>query len=88
MIYSSIFSCPFFLASSSSGTPIILMLGHFTLSQGSEVVLISFNSIFIFSSLLHLLPPLYLPPHLSYLLSQLFCYSAIGSLQSAFDLSY
>ena len=34
----------------------------------SEVVLISFNS---FSSLLHLFPPFYLPPHLSYLLSQL-----------------
>ena len=34
----------------------------------SEVVLISFNSFFLFSSLLHLFPPFYLPPHLSYLL--------------------
>ena len=39
----------------------------------SEVVLISFNSFFIFSSLLHLFPPFYLPPHLSCLLPQLFC---------------
>ena len=71
-IYSSIFLCPFFLASSSSGTPIILMLGHFTLSQGSEVVLISFNSILIFSSLLHLFMSFYLPPHVSSLLPRLF----------------
>ena len=35
----------------------------------SEVVLVSFNS---FSSLLHLFPPSYLPPHLAYLLPQLF----------------
>ena len=34
----------------------------------SEVVLISFNYFFLFSSLLHLFPPFYLPPHLSYLL--------------------
>ena len=38
----------------------------------SEVFLISFNSFFFFSSLLHLFPPFYLPPHLSYLLPQLF----------------
>ena len=31
----------------------------------SEVVLISFNSFFLFSSLLQLLPPFYLSPHLS-----------------------
>ena len=37
----------------------------------SEVVLISFN-FFLFSSLLHLFPPFYLPSHLSYLLPQLF----------------
>ena len=35
-------------------------------SEVSEVVLI------LFSSLLHLFPPLYLPPHLSFLLPQLF----------------
>ena len=39
----------------------------------SEVVLGSFNSFFIFSSLLHLFSPFYLPYHLSYLLPQLFC---------------
>ena len=33
-VISSIFSCPFFL-SSSSGTPMIRMLGHLTLSQRS-----------------------------------------------------
>ena len=38
----------------------------------SEEVLISFNSFFLFSSLLHLFPPFYLPSHLSYLLPQLF----------------
>ena len=38
----------------------------------SEVVLISFNSFFLFSSLLHLFPSFYLPPHLTYLLPQLF----------------
>ena len=38
----------------------------------SEVVLISFNSFLLFSSLLHLFLPFYLPPHLSYLLPQLF----------------
>ena len=38
----------------------------------SEVVLISFNYFFLFSSLLRLFPPFYLPPHLSSLLPQLF----------------
>ena len=38
----------------------------------SEVVFISFNSFFLFSSLLHLFLPVYLPPHLSYLLLKLF----------------
>jgi len=38
----------------------------------SEVVLISFNSAFLFSSLLYLFPPFYLSPHLSFLLPQLF----------------
>ena len=37
-----------------------------------EVVLISFHSFFLFSSLLHLFPPFYLLPHLSYVLSPLF----------------
>ena len=64
IISSSIFSWPFFL-SSYSETPMIRMLGRLTLSQRS---LISFNSSFFFPSLLHLFPPFYLPPHLSYLL--------------------
>ena len=38
----------------------------------SEVVLISFNSFFLFSSLLPLFLPVYLLPHLSYLLPPLF----------------
>ena len=50
-----------------------------------EVVLISFNSFFFFSSLLHLFPPLYL-----FLTYPIFCisYSTVGSLQSVFDLCY
>ena len=46
IISSSIFSCPFFL-SSSSGTPMIRMLGHLTLSQRS-LRLSSFNYFFFF----------------------------------------
>ena len=38
----------------------------------SEVVLISFDTFFLFSSLLHLFLPFYLPHHLSYFLLQLF----------------
>ena len=49
----------------------------------SELGLISFNSFFFFSSLLHLFPPLYL-----FLTYPIFCisYSTVGSLQSVFDL--
>ena len=69
----SIFSWPFFL-SSSSGTPMIRILGHLTLSHWSlrlsSFLLILF---FFFSSLLHLFLPFYLLLHLSYLLPQLFC---------------
>ena len=72
IISASIFSWPFFL-SSSSGTPMIQMLRHLTLFQRSlrlySFILILF---FLFSSLLHLFPPFYLPPHLSSLLPQLF----------------
>ena len=50
IISSSIYSCHFFL--SSSGTPMIRMLGHWTLSQRS-LRLPSFLFI-LFSSLLHL----------------------------------
>ena len=47
-IFSSIFSCPFFL-SSSSGTPMIQMLGHLTFSQRS-LKLSSFLSFFLSDS--------------------------------------
>ena len=82
IISSSIFLWPFFL-SSSSGTPMIQMLGRLTLSQRS--LRLSSFLLILFASLLHLFPPSYLPPHLSYLLPQLFY---CCSLQSAFDLSY
>ena len=82
IISSSIFSWPFFL-SSTSGTPMIQMLGCLTLSQRS--LRLSSFLLILFSSLLHLFPPFYLPPHLSNLLPQ---YSTVGSLQSVFDLSY
>jgi len=78
----SIFSWSFFL-SSYSGTPMIRMLGCFTLSQRS-LKLSSFLLI-LFSFLLHLFPPFYLLPHLAYLLP-LFFYC--GSLQSVFDLIF
>ena len=71
IIFSSIFSWPFFL-SSSSGTPMIQMLGQLTLSQRS-LRLSSFLFI-LFSSLLHLFLPFYRLPHLSYLLPPLFIY--------------
>ena len=69
IISSNIFSWPFFL-SSSSGTPMIRMLWHLTLSQRS--LKLSSLILILFSSLLHLFPPFYLLPHLSYLLHQLF----------------
>ena len=68
-ISSSIFSRTFFL-SSSSGTPMIQMLGHLTLSQRS--LRLSSFLLILFSSLFHLFPPFYLPPHLASLLPQLF----------------
>jgi len=63
IISSSIYSCHFFL--SSSGTPMIRMLGHWTLSQRS-LRLSSFLFI-LFSSLLHLFTgsQIYLPGILS-----------------------
>ena len=59
-IISSIFSWPFFL--SSSGTPMIQMLGHLILSWRS-LRLSSFLLIFLFSSLIHLFLPFYLLFH-------------------------
>ena len=50
----------------------------------SEAVLISFYSfcLFVFSTLLHLFLPFYLPAHLSFLLP----HSIVGSFQSVFNL--
>ena len=67
----SIFSWPFFL-SSSSGTPMIRMLGCFTLSQRTLRLSSFLLIIFLFSSLLHLFPSFYLLPHFSCLLLPLF----------------
>ena len=61
IISSSIFSWSFFL-SSSSGTPMIPLLGRFTLSQ-RFLKLSSFLLIFLFCSLIHLSLPFYLLPH-------------------------
>ena len=82
IISSSNFSWPFFL-SSSSGTPMIQMLGHFTLSQRplrlSSFLLILFSLCFI-----------YLHHFIFYLTYPIFClrYSTHGSFQSVFDLIY
>ena len=74
--FSTIFSCPLFL--SSSGTPMIQMLGHLTLSQRS-LKLSSFLLI-LFSFLVHLFPPSIF--HLIYPIFSL-SFSTVGSLQSA-----
>ena len=69
IISSSIFSWSFFL-SSSSGTPMIRMLWCLILSWRS--LRLSSFLLILFSSLLHLFPPFYLPHQLSYLFPQLF----------------
>ena len=69
----NIFSGPF-LWYSSSGTLTVWMLGHWTLSQRS-LRLSSFLWIlffFVSSSMFHLFPPFYLPPHLSSIQPQFF----------------
>ena len=68
VISSNTFSWPFLL--SSSGTPIIWMLGCFMLSQRS-LRLSSFFTLYLYSSLLQLLPAFYVSAHLSILLPQL-----------------
>ena len=68
IISSNIFSCPFFLLS-SSGTLMTWMLGHLTLSQGLWGC--HFLFFILFSTLLHFFPPFYLPPYVSLLLPQL-----------------
>ena len=69
----STFSWAFFL-SSSSGTRMIQMLGHFTLSQRSLRLSSFLFILFSFLLSVHLFPPFYLLPHLSYLLPLLFYY--------------
>ena len=84
IIFSSIFSWPFFL-SSSSGTPMIQMLGHLTLSQRS-LRLSSFILTFFFFPLCFI----YFHHCIFHLTYPIFClsYSTVGFLQSVFDLSY
>ena len=80
IISSSIFSCPFFV--SFCGTPMIRMLWCLTFSQKS--VRLSSFLLILFSSLFHLFPSF---SSTSIFLSSL-SYSTVGSLQSAFALSY
>ena len=63
---------------------------YYIAPEVSEVVLISFNYCFLFSFLLHLFWPLYLPPHLSSLLPQLFyyCFSPEYFWSQLFHYSY
>ena len=84
IISSSIFSWAFFL-SSSSGTPMIQMLGHLTLSQRS-LRLSSFILTFFFFPLCFI----YFHHCIFHLTYPIFClsYSTIDSIQSAFDLTY
>ena len=84
IISSSIFSWSFF-SSSSSGTPMIGMLGHLTLSQRSLRLSSFFKSFFFF-------PLCFIYFHHSkfFLTYPIFClcYSTVVSLQSVFDLTY
>ena len=74
IISSSIFSWSFFL-SSSSGTPVIRMLGHLTLSQRS----LRLSSFLLIRFLFFPLCLIYFNHSIFYL-----SYSTVGSLQSAF----
>ena len=81
----SIFSWPFFV-SSSSGTPLIRMLGHFPLSQRS----LSLSSFLLILFFLFPLCFIYFHHFNFYFTYPIFClhYSTVGSLQSVFDLIY
>ena len=70
IISSSIFSWHIFL--SSSGASMIWMLGCLTFSQRS--LRLSSFLLILFFSVIHLFPPFSLPPHVSYILPQLFYY--------------
>ena len=75
IISSSIFSCPFFL-SFSSGTPMIQMLGHLTLSQRSLRLSLFLLILFFFLCFIYCYHSVF---HLTY---PIFClsYSTVGSL--------
>ena len=83
LISSSIFSWPFFL---SSGTPMIQMLGCLTLSQRSLRLSSFLFILFFFFPLCFI----YFHHSIFHLTYPIFClsYSTVGSLQSAFDVSY
>ena len=87
VVSSSIFSCPFF-SSQSSGTPMIQMLGCFTLSQRS--LRLSSFLLILFSFFFFPLCFIYFHHFIFYLTYPIFClhYSTVGSLQSVFDLVY
>ena len=85
IISSNIFSCPFFLSSSSSGTAIIRMLEHLTLPQ-RPLRLSSFLLILFYFSLSDSFISTIL--YSTSLILSSACYSTLGSLQSAFDLCY
>ena len=84
IISSSLFSWPFFL--SFSGTPMIQMLGHFTLFQRSLRLSSFLLILFFFFPLCFI----YFHHFIFYLTYPIFClcYSTVGSLQSVFNLIY
>jgi len=87
IISSSISSCPLFLFS-SSGTLIIQMLGHLTLSFQRSLRLSSFLLVLFFFLFFFPLCFIYFHHSIFYLTYPISClsYSTIVSLQSAFDL--
>ena len=84
IISSSIFSCPFFL-SSSSGTPMIQMLGHLTLSQRSLRLSSFLLILFSFFPSASFISTIISSTSLSLYSASLFY---VSSLQSNVDLSY
>ena len=73
IISSKIFSYPFFF-SSFSGTPIIRMLVCLILFQMSLRLSLFFAFFILYSALLKLFPPFYIPPHWFIFLLQIFWY--------------
>jgi len=73
IIFSKIFSHPFFF-SSSSETPIIRMLVNWYYPRGLWDSPQFFSFFLLYSALQKLFPPFYLPTHWSILLLQIFCH--------------